>query len=85
MPPEFVGTFAFSESELYSPLNWSGAGDFDDRQARGLHTLARLRPEVTIERAQAAMNVVAERLARQHLESNANVAVRVLQERFAPA
>ena len=83
VPPDFVGTFAFSESELYLPLNWSGAGDFDNRQARGLHALARLRPEVTIERAQAAMNVVAERLARQYPDSNANVAVRVLPERFA--
>jgi predicted permease len=82
-PPDFVGTFAFSESELYLPLHWLGAGDFDDRGARGLHTLARLRPEVTIERAQAAMNVVAERLARQYPNSNANVAVRVLPERFA--
>ncbi len=45
VPPEFVGTFAFSESELYLPLNWSGAGDFDNRHARGLHVLARLRPE----------------------------------------
>jgi len=83
VPPDFVGTFAFSESELYLPLNWSGAGDFDHRQARGLHALARLRPEVTIESAQAAMNVVAERLARQYPDSNANVAVRVLPERFA--
>jgi predicted permease len=83
MPPDFVGTFAFSESELYLPLNWSGAGDFDDRQARGLHALARLRPEATIERAQTAMSVVAERLARQYPDSNANVSVRVLPERFA--
>ena len=83
VPPDFVGTFAFSESELYLPLNWSGAGDLDNRQARGLHTLARLRPDVTIERAQKAANVVAERLARQYPDSNANVSVRVLPERFA--
>ena len=83
VPPEFVGTFAFSESELYLPLNWSGVGDFDNRHARGLHALARLRPEVTVERAQTAMNVVAERLARQYPDSNVNVAVRVLPERFA--
>jgi predicted permease len=82
-PPDFAGTFAFSESELYLPLNWSGFADFDNRQDRGLHALARLRPEVTIERAQAAMNVVAERLARQYPDSNTNVAARVLQERFA--
>ncbi len=83
VPPDFVGTFAFSESELYLPLNWSGAGDFDNRQARGLHALARLQPEVTIEKAQTAIDVVAERLARQYPDSNANVAIRVLPGRFA--
>jgi predicted permease len=83
VPPDFVGTFAFSESELYLPLNWSGAADFDHRQARGLHTLARLRPDVTIDTAQTAANVVAQRLARQYPDSNANVSVRVLPERFA--
>ena len=83
VPPDFVGTFAFSESEVYLPLNWPGASDFDNRQARGLHAIARLRPGVTIERAQAAMNVVAERLARQYPDSNTNVSVRVLPERFA--
>ncbi len=83
VPPDFVGTFAFSESELYLPLNWSGAGNFDDRQARGLHAIARLRPEVTIEKAQTEMNVLAERLARRYPDSNANVSVRVLPERFA--
>ena len=82
-PPEFFGTFAFSDSELYLPLNWSGAGEFDNRQARGLHAIARLRPQVTLERAQSAMTVVAERLARQYPDSNTNVAVRVLPERFA--
>jgi predicted permease len=83
VPPGFIGTFAFSESELYLPFTWSGASDFDSRQARGLHALARLRSKVAIETAQAAMNVVAERLARQYPDSNTNVAVRVLPERFA--
>jgi predicted permease len=82
-PPGFVGTFAFSESELYLPLDWSGLGGLESRQARGLHALARLRPGVTIERAQAAMNVVAERLARQYPDTNKDVALRVVPERFA--
>jgi hypothetical protein len=64
-------------------MNWPGASDFDNRQARGLHAIARLRPGVTIERAQAAVNVVADRLARQYPDSNTNVAARVLPERFA--
>ncbi len=82
-PPGFSGTFAFSDSELYLPLNWSGGADFDAREARGAHAIARLRPGVTQDRAQAAMSVVAERLARQHPASNANVRVRVVPERLA--
>jgi predicted permease len=82
-PHDFTGTFAFSESELYLPLNWQSGDGFDDRQARGLHAIARLRPGVTIDGAQAVMNVLAERLARQYPDSNANLGVRVLPERLA--
>ena len=82
-PPDFSGTFAFSESELYLPLNWQSGDGFDDRRARGLHAIARLRTGVTIENAQAAANVVAERLALQYPDSNANLGIRVLPERLA--
>ena len=82
-PPGFAGTFAFSESEVYLPLNWPGGGDLDDRHARTLHAIARLRPRVGIEQARAAMSVVAERLARQHPDSNADITVSVLSERLA--
>lgn len=82
-PPGFTGTFAFSDSELYLPLNWSGGADFETREARGLHAIARLRPDVTRDQAQAAMTIVAERLARQYPDSNASVRVRLLPERLA--
>jgi predicted permease len=82
-PPDFSGTFAFSESELYLPLNWQSGEGFDDRRARGLHAIARLRTSVTIENAQAAANVVAMRLAVQYPDSNANLGIRVLPERLA--
>jgi predicted permease len=83
VPPDFVGTFAFSESELYLPLNWAGASALENRRARGLHAIARLQPHVTIKQAQAAMNVVIDRLAQEHPDSNTKLAVRVLPERFA--
>ena len=82
-PPGFSGTFAFSESELYLPLNWRSGDGFDDRRARDLHAIARLRAGVTIENAQAEANVVAERLALQYPDSNANLGIRVLPERLA--
>ena len=65
------------------PLNWRSGAGFDDRQARGLHAIARLRPGVTIDNAQAVMNVVAQRLSRQYPDSNANLGIRVLPERLA--
>ncbi len=77
-PADFSGTFAFSESELYLPLNWQSGDGFGS-----LHAIARLREKITIENAQAAMNVVAERLARQYPDSNADLGVRVLPERLA--
>ncbi len=82
-PADFSGTFAFSESELYLPLNWQSGEGFDDRRARGCMPLRGFGTDVTIENAQAAMNVVAERLARQYPDSNANLAIRVLPERLA--
>lgn len=82
-PPDFPGTFAFSESELYLPLNWQSAAGFDDRRTRGLHAIARLRAGVTIGNAQAAASVVAERLALRYPDSNADVGIRVLPERLA--
>src|SRR5258708_2459869 len=82
-PPEFVGTFAFSSSELYLPVNWAGRGNLDQRDARSLHVVARLRPGVTIAQAQAAIDVVAARLERQFPDTNKGVAVKVLPERLA--
>jgi predicted permease len=82
-PPGFSGTFAFSESELYLPLNWHGGEGLDDRGARGLHAIARLRPGVRLESAQAEMKVVAARLAQQYPNSNTNLDLRVLPERLA--
>jgi predicted permease len=83
VPPQFVGTFAFSESEVYLPINWSPGFPHDDRGTRILHTIARLREGATIERAQALADVIALRLGLKHPETNAGVGVRVLSERVA--
>jgi predicted permease len=83
VPPQFVGTFAFSESEVYLPINWSSGSSHDQRGTRILHTIARLRDGATIQRAQALADVVALRLAQEHPDTNAGVSVRVLPERVA--
>jgi predicted permease len=82
-PEGFAGTFAFSESEVYLPVNWAGGDGLEDRRSRGLHAIARLRPGVGIEEAQATMNVVAGRLAREYPDSSRDVTVRVVPERLA--
>ncbi|HEV8630132.1 MAG TPA: ABC transporter permease [Thermoanaerobaculia bacterium] len=82
-PRDFLGTFAFSDSALYLPLNWAGAAGLDRRDARALHSLARLRPGVSMERAGATMNVVAARLARQYPATNDGVTLALLPERLA--
>jgi predicted permease len=82
-PAGFRGTFAFSDSELYLPLNWLGDAVFGDRGARGLHVLARLKSHVSMSQAQSAMDVAASRLAADNPASNEDLEVRVLSERLA--
>ncbi len=82
-PPGFAGTFAFSDSELYLPVNWAGRGNLDQREVRSLHTVARLWSGRTIGQAQAAMDVVSARLERQFPDTDKGIAVRVLPERYA--
>jgi predicted permease len=82
-PRGFRGTFAFSDTEVYLPVNQFSQGIITDRGARGLHTLARLRPGVTIDRAKAVLDVVARRLQTEYPASTRGVRVTVIPERVA--
>jgi putative ABC transport system permease protein len=83
VPENFRGTFAFSEAEVYVPGNWTSRNVLDGRSARALHTLARLRQGVNIERAQAALDVVADRLGREYPADDKGVRLKVVPERLA--
>src|SRR6516164_6704544 len=83
VPENFRGAFAFSEAEVYLPVNWTSRSVLDDRSARSLHTLARLRQGVSIARAQAALEVVAERLGHEHPADDRGVRLKVVPERLA--
>jgi predicted permease len=83
VPENFRGTFAFSEADVYLPGNWTSRNALDGRSARTLHTLARLRPGVSVKRAQAALDVVAERLGREHPAEDKGVLLKVVPERLA--
>lgn len=82
-PPQFAGTFAFAESEVYLPINWAPGFIHDDRAGRSLHTIARLRDGAAIRRAQALVDVVAARLEQEHPDTNKGLSVSVLPERVA--
>jgi predicted permease len=74
MPPRFwvPGTPA----ELWVPFSLAGASD--DHSARTLRVLARLAPGATVERARMEMDVVAQRLAREHPATNASWSVNMM-------
>ena len=78
-PRNFAGTFAFTDSELYLPLTWSEGL----QRLRTGHTIGRLLPGVTIERAQAALTLVARRLAQDDPDKYAGVAFSVVPEQLA--
>ena len=81
-PRGFLGTFAFSDAELYLPINWATARPLDDRRTRDLHAVARLQPGRDVAGAQAAVDLVAARLAREYA-ADERVGVRVLPEQLA--
>ncbi|HXS94108.1 MAG TPA: ABC transporter permease [Candidatus Limnocylindrales bacterium] len=70
MPPEFhVKSWSPMDMEAWIPNAWTEK----DRATRGNHNwlvVARLKPGVTKERAQSAMNVISDRLAKQYPEED---------------
>jgi predicted permease len=78
-PAGFDGTFAFMRSEIYLPLTWG----FGWPILRAQHAITRLKPGVSIERAQAAIDVVAARLAERDPDRYGDVSLKVVPERLA--
>jgi putative ABC transport system permease protein len=82
-PNNFVGTEEAFPREIWIPLMMQGdvrpapglrnaANPFANRSARTLDVMARLKADVTLGQAQAAMNVVANRLSQNYPDSNNN-------------
>jgi putative ABC transport system permease protein len=71
MPPSFAPRLlvTFNERGVWAPKVWA-ASDYQRRGARYYNAVARLKPGVTIEQAQAELDSIAERLARQYPGSN---------------
>ncbi|HTC88622.1 MAG TPA: ABC transporter permease, partial [Bryobacteraceae bacterium] len=90
VPKQFQGVLALTEMDIYVPLSngafleqASAANPATDRNARMVSVLARLKPGVSFSQAQASINVIASRLAKQYPSSDANVTVDVYREQLA--
>jgi hypothetical protein len=91
-PANFHGVSALIEPDAYIPVSMAiirsalqaSAGDFwTNRGSRNLTVVGRLKPGVDLERAQAALTVVAQRLERDHVDTNKGVSATLFPERLA--
>jgi predicted permease len=89
VPKNFLGTMSLVELEGYLPLSSGGLleqgpGDLmRARDSRVMRVMARLKPGVSFAQAQSAVNVIADRLAKQYPATDKNVTVRVYREQLA--
>jgi putative ABC transport system permease protein len=72
LPASLIGVTA----EFYRPV--AEPPDEKDRASRHLRAVARLKPGVTLEQAQAEMNVIARQIEQEHPTSNANSGVHLV-------
>jgi predicted permease len=85
---QFHGPYAIVEMDVYAPIGMSGIGTnstslFTDRDDREVVVLGTLKPGVTPQQAQVALQVVTQGLAEQYPTTNKGHIVRVFPERLA--
>src|SRR5277367_6938819 len=84
-PKDFVGVYPILSVQGYLPLGMASiAGNPSDfmtnRQIRNVPVLARLRPGVSLQQAQAVLTVVSQRLAQEYPEAHKDLSVAVFPE-----
>ena len=78
MPPHFFFSPAgTAPAEVWIPLNPS-AGEITRRYMHWLNVIARLKPSIGPEQAQAEMNTIAQRIDQENHDSHANCGIRFL-------
>jgi putative ABC transport system permease protein len=75
LPRDFQ--FLYSKAQIYVPLRLPPR-ELSQRIYRGVNTIARLAPGITLARAQAQMDSISARMARETPESNRNFRAQVL-------
>ena len=84
-PERFMGLYSIAETSAYLPLGMAtelgGLDSFETlRGHRAFRGLGRLADGVTIEQAQASLDVISARLSEQYPDTNKNMSVRVIPE-----
>jgi predicted permease len=87
-PKGFFGTFFIVESNVYVPLGMLGNDAeskkiFNNRGERQLRALAHLKPGITMEKARASLQVIADRLNNEYPETNKDLSMAVIPETLA--
>jgi putative ABC transport system permease protein len=88
VPEEFHGPYNIVEMDAYAPIGMFGAASnsanfFTSREERDLRVLATLKPGVSVRQAEAALAVIAQRLAREYPHADQGQIARVFPERLA--
>jgi predicted permease len=70
------------QADVFTPLGQNTEPRMQNREARFIHVVARLRPAAALTEAQAELTIIGHRLAEQYPKSNAGLGIRVhpLQE-----
>ncbi|MGH9404514.1 MAG: ABC transporter permease [Terriglobia bacterium] len=87
-PKGFRGLLSIVEMQAYLPLNMAGLMGrgtrwFTERDTHDLFVLARLKRGQSVDQAQAALDVIAGRLSREHPKTDAGATPRVFPQREA--
>jgi macrolide transport system ATP-binding/permease protein len=90
-PKGFRGTYAMVDSDLYVPLSANVTIKEDNavqetwtkRSERQMSLIGRLNPGQTVQSAQSGFNVIAQRIAADHPDSDKGISIRVFPENRA--
>src|SRR5215831_1831667 len=89
-PQEFHGTYPVMDMDAYVPFSAETGDDPDNpvqkvwvnRAARRLTVIGRLKPGVSMKQTQSSLNVVAERIAQTHPNSEKGMTVQLFPEKL---
>jgi predicted permease len=90
-PREFHGTYSVLDMDAYIPFSAESKEDpdapiqkiWESRGSRTLTLMGRLKPGVTIKQAEASLNVIAQRIAQAHPDTEKGLTVQLFPEKLA--